>query len=189
VASSLLDAAGYPVKGTDRLAPRLRFTCLIPEGFSVIERIGLEVQKNFYDIGVEIAFEAVPARDFDARIRSGQFEAILIDMISGPTIGRPYLFWRSAKDFVGLNLFGYENPQAERLFSLLAESTNEAAVRSATSRLQRVLLDDPPAVFIAWTMGSRAIGTQFKVLEEPGRDPLFSIWRWTSADASRGTLD
>ena len=36
-------------------------------------------------------------------------------------------------DFNGLNVFGYENAEAERLFQLLRTSTNEAAVRSATA--------------------------------------------------------
>jgi ABC-type oligopeptide transport system substrate-binding subunit len=104
---------------------------------------------------------------------------MLSDMAGGPTFGRAYLFFASRKQFQGLNVFGYENPETERLFEVLRRSTNEAAVRSATRNLQRVLLDDPPALFLVWTDRARAVRRDFNVVSEPGRDPLFTIWRWT----------
>ena len=106
---------------------------------------------------------------------------MLIDIISGPTLGRPYIFWRSARTFKGFNVFGYENADAERLFEVLRESTNEAAIRSATRRLQQVMLDDPPALFLVWSQRARAISRRFEVPQETGSDPLDSIWRWKTA--------
>jgi len=146
----------------------------------------LEVQKQLYDVGVDMRFEVVPPKDLDARIRSGRFDALLIEMLSGPTPSRAYMFWRSAKTFHGLNVFGYENPEAERLFGVLRSTTNEAAIRSATRNLQRVLLDDPPALFLAWTQRSRAVRRDFQIVQEPGRDPVdpvFTIWRWAPGGA------
>ena len=119
------------------------------------------MQKQLYNIGVDMQFEVVPIEEYDTRIREGRFDAVLIDMISGPTSARPHVFWASARRFKGLNVFGYENAEAERLFELLRTSTNEAAVRSAISRLQRVLLDDPPALFLAWNERARAVRREF----------------------------
>ena len=65
-------------------------------------------------------------------------------------------------------MFGYENPEAERLFDVLRTSTNEAAVRSAVSRLQRVLLDDPPALFLAWNERTRAVSRDFQIVRRTG---------------------
>ena len=62
---------------------------------------------------------------------------------------------------------------------MLRTSTNEAAVRSATSRLQRVLLDDPPALFLAWNERARAVSRDFQSCRTQDRDPLFTIWQWT----------
>jgi peptide/nickel transport system substrate-binding protein len=179
-AVSLLESAGFQMRGATGDSPpaRLRFTCLLSDNFSLQERIGLEVQKQLYDIGVDMQFEVVPIQLFNTRVRNGQFDAILVDMISGPTFGRPFLFWRSAQQFKGLNTFGYENPDAERLFQILRTSTNEAAVRSAVSRLQRVLLEDPPALFLAWNQRTRAVNRRFRV-DDSKRDPLFTIWQWT----------
>ena len=182
LAISTLEQAGLKLRSTPKntgLNSRLTFTCLIPANFTLLERLALELQKQLYNVGVDMQFEVVPAAAYGQRLESGEFDAALIDMNSGPTLGRPYVFWRSAKQFRGLNYFGYENDEAERLFEVIRDSTNEAVVRSATSRLQQVLLEDPPAIFVAWNEGARAVRKDFQVVQEPGRDPLFSIGRWT----------
>jgi ABC-type transport system substrate-binding protein len=167
---------------------RFKFTCLIPENFSVIERIALEVQKQLYDIGVDMQFEIVPLQDLDARIRAGRFDAILIDsVVSGPTVGRSYLFWRSARRFPGgLNVFGYENPEAERFFDMMRTATNEITTKSAFTRLQQTFLDDPPALFLAWNEKARAVRREFQIVQDPRRDPadpVYTLWRWRTGAA------
>ena len=107
----------------------------------------------------------------------------MIDMISGPSLGRAYIFWRSGRQFKGLNVFGYENQEAERWFDLLRTSINDGAVRSAMNRLQRALLDDPPALFLAWNDRTLAVRKDFRIVDEPGRDPFYTIWRWTPVPA------
>jgi peptide/nickel transport system substrate-binding protein len=180
-AVSMLEGAGLHIeRRPGSPAARIRFTCLLPANYTIVERVALELQRQLYNVGVDMQFEVVTPREFDARIREGNFEAMLIDMISGPSVGRIHNFWRSAKYFRGLNVFGYENAEAERLFTLLASSINEAAVRSATSRLQNVLLQDPPALFLAWTQSTRGVRREFEVVDDPGRDPLYTIWRWAA---------
>ena len=188
-ARSQLDAAGFPDglrPATETRPPaRIRLTSIVPEGFALLERVALEVQKQLYDVGVDMEFQVVPGEEYGARIWEGRFDAVLVDMISGPSFARPYIFWRSAKESQGLNTFGYENPEAERLFQILRTSLNEAAVRSATHRLQLALLEDPPALFLAWNTRARAVTRRFGVVAEPGRDPLFTIWQWTENAGSQ----
>jgi peptide/nickel transport system substrate-binding protein len=182
-AVALLDSAGYRAPTASATAgppARLHFTCLLPKGFTVWERIALEVQKDLLTIGVDMQFKVVPLREFDDLVFSGRFEAAFVDMISGPTPSRPYIWWRSTRQFKGLNVFGYENDEAERQFEILLRSTNEAAIRSATSKLQRIFYDDPPAVFVAWDARARAINRRF-VVPDDSRDPMWTLWRWTVA--------
>ena len=84
-------------------------------------------------------------------------------------------------------MFGYENPQAERLFDVLRTSTNNVAIQSAFGRLQQTLLDDPPALFLAWDERSRAIRREFEVQQDIGGpvDPIYTIWRWKPVPAPR----
>jgi peptide/nickel transport system substrate-binding protein len=186
LATTTLESAGFRVRPSpDSARPpaRLRFTCLIPSGYAVLERIGLEVQKQLYDIGVDLKFEMLSPAAYGERVARGDFDAMLTDIISGPSLVRPYLFWHSAKESKGFNVFGYENSEAERLFQVLRTDINEAAVRSATRRLQQVMLDDPPALFLAWSERSRAIRRDFGVVVEPDRDPMLTLWRWTTDNA------
>jgi peptide/nickel transport system substrate-binding protein len=187
-AETLLDSAGYPRGSARGSSPvegsRLRVTCLLPEGFSLLERIALYAQKQLYDVGVDMQFDVVTPAAYGERIGLKQFDCVLIDMISGPTLARPYIFWRSAKNFQGIyNVFGFENVEAERLFQQLRESSNETAVRSAANRLQRVFLDDPPALFLVWNARTRAIRREFQIVADPDRDPISNIERWTQRDS------
>jgi len=128
-------------------------------------------------------FEVVSAVTFTERVEKGQFEAVLIDMISGPSFGRPYLFWRSAKTFDGLNKFGWENQTAEIQFEDLRKSAlDESATRAATEKLQRIFLEDPPALFLAWSERARVAGPKFNPVIDTDRDPVLTMWRWTPAD-------
>ncbi len=190
-AASLLDAAGFRMPATSGVAAppaRLRFTCLLPRDFTIWERIALEVQKDLFNVGVDMQFKVVPLEEFTNLVFSGRFEGAFVNMISGPTPSRSYMWWRSARRFKGLyNVFGYENPHAEDLFEVLMRSSNEAAVRAATSKLQRALYEDPPALYVAWDTRTRAIHRRF-VLPKDERDPVWALWKWTLASAERVAL-
>ena len=181
-AIALLEAAGYRLPkaaGTDGPPARLRFTCLVPRDFTVWQKIASEVQKDLSNIGVDMQFKVVKLDDQRALVGKGQFEATFINMISGPTPARPYMWWRSARASKGLyNVFGYENGEAERAFGVLLRSTKDAAVRTATSQLQRVFYEDPPAIFIAWDTRNRAVSRRLEVPND-GRDPMWTLWKWT----------
>lgn len=190
-AAALLDSAGYrmPKLARDGGAPaRLRFTCLLPKDFTVWERVALEVQKDLFNIGIDMQFKVVPMEEFGTLVSEKKFEAAFIDIISGPTPTRTYMWWRSAKAFKGRNVFGYENQDAEREFGILLRSTNDAAIRSSTSRLQRIFHDDPPALFVAWDARARAINRRF-VVPGDSRDPMWTLWKWTIASPRRIALD
>jgi len=136
------------------------------------------VQKDLSNIGVDMQFKVVKLDDHRALVGKGQFEAAFINMISGPTPSRPYMWWRSARAFKGLyNVFGYESAEAERAFGVLLRSTNEVAVRTATAQLQRVFYEDPPAIFIAWDTRTRAVSRRLEVPND-GRDPMWTLWKW-----------
>ena len=184
-----VDLSSYPRSNVPNA--RFRFTCMIPANFILLERVALEVQKQLYAVGVDMQFDVVSPQEFNARVNEGRFEALLIDMVGGPTLERGFQFWRSARHFKGLNVFGYENAEADRTFEVLRVSANEAAVRSATSRLQQILLEDPPALFLAWNERTRAVSKNFSIVQEAGRDPidpLYTIWRWTAADRLQASV-
>ncbi len=182
LAAATLDAAGLrpgsAPAGSGRLAARLRFTCLVPKDLAELERLALHVQKQLYDIGVDMQLESVTLEEYDRRLRSSSFDAAIIDMWSGPSFTRPYLFWRSPAGFRGLNVFGYHNTEADRWFDALRHAPDDGAYRAAAGQLQRTLLDDPPALFLAWNEQARAVSRRFTVAGDPGSDVLRRLRQW-----------
>src|SRR5690606_625410 len=63
------------------------------------------------------------------------------------------------------------------LEALRRASTDEEFERELR-RAQHVLIDDPPAVFIAWDEVARAVGRRFIVPPSVGRDILSGLSQW-----------
>jgi hypothetical protein len=54
-------------------------------------------------------------------------------------------------------------------------------MRTLTQRLQRVMLEDPPALFIAWNERARALRREFVLPEEANSDLIWTLHQWTRA--------
>jgi len=184
LARAALATAGYRTLPSEK---RLRFTCLVPEGFAGVERLALALQRELHDVGVDMQFESVPLSEVEKRMASHTFDAVLLDLVSGPSLARVYSFWRTAAEQPSMNVFGYSDAEADRALDKLRYSLNEATVRAATSQLQRALERNPPGLFIAWSERSRALSRRIEVPSVPGRDPFQPYWSWrirpTSQDA------
>ena len=176
-----LEASGFKLgapAGSSQAPARLRFVCLVPRDFALLERLALAVQKQLYEVGVDMQLESVSAEDFNTRVRSGNFDAGIMDMIGGPSFARAYSFWRSPGEMHGLNVFGYKNAEADRWLDALRFAQDEATVRAAVGQVQRVLREDPPALFLAWDERTRAVSRRYQVPTEGSRDPLYTLRLW-----------
>jgi peptide/nickel transport system substrate-binding protein len=188
LASTTLDAAGLPATTRpDGRRTRFSFTCILPENRGTEERIALNVQKQLYDIGVDMQLQPLSAEEYDKRIRAGDFDAVMVEMISGPTFSRPYAFWYWGREQGPLNVFGYRNAAADRWFEAVRAAPSDAEYRLAANQLQRTILEDPPALFLAWSERTRAVSRRFDVVVDSGRDPMFNFWRWTVRDTAKSS--
>jgi peptide/nickel transport system substrate-binding protein len=180
LAGTILDAAGYKqTVQTGKRASRLSFTCILPENWLVWERVALDVQKQLYDVGVDMQLQVVSAEEFDKRLRTRDFDAVMVEMLSGPGFGRPYAFWRWGGEQTMYNVFGYRNADADRWFDAIRSAPGDAEYRVAAGELQRTLLEDPPALFLAWSQRTRAVARRVHIPVESGRDPMTYLWRST----------
>ena len=180
-ASALLDAVGLktnPSQGPDKPPSRFRFTCIFPIS-PLWERMALIVQRNLSQIDVDVQFEAVPLDDFNKRIRTGNFDAILADLIVGNSAGRPYVFWYSTSK---QNAPGYHNVRVDEAFDRLRGAPDDDSTRAAFHDLQASMLDDPPAVFLAFGETTRAVSRRFQPVTPPGGDVFRTIPEWRLAD-------
>jgi ABC-type transport system substrate-binding protein len=154
---------------------RLRFTCLVAADD---ERIGLVVKRQLADLGVEMSVEIAPVEQLRAAMTRHDFEAVLLDVISGPSIFRPYMVWHSRGT---LNRGLYASAKVDAALEQIQHSTDDESYRTGVALFQQSILDDPPAIFLAWTERARAVSSRFDVRgAEPDTDILGTLRLWRS---------
>jgi peptide/nickel transport system substrate-binding protein len=162
-----------PRQATTSIKPR--FTCLVFDPSH--ERLVLTIQQQLQAIGVDMQLEFVTEGAGD-RLQRGDFDAYFADAVSGPTMLRPYLFWHSR----GNNNWGrYASAAVDAAFDQIRASATDDQYKAGVAAFQQAIVDDPPAIFIAWSRRARAVLKRFDVPAEPGRDILGSLRSWRPA--------
>jgi peptide/nickel transport system substrate-binding protein len=168
-----------PAHSDANLPPaRIRFTCLIPENFALWERIGLLVQRDLAEVGVDMKLEALPPMQFNERIASGDFDAVLLEMIVGNTASRPFTFWHSRSR---QNVWGYRSADVDSALDALRQAASDDSYKAAYKQFQTQSLTDAPAIFIALGETTRAVSKRFEVVAPPGSDIVRTIADWRLA--------
>jgi ABC-type transport system substrate-binding protein len=187
-AMAALDAAGWRVEergttleGTSHQGPptRFRFSCLIPADYPLFERLALIVQKQLYDVGVDMRIEPVPAQQLQVRLVAGRFDAYLLELATGQGFNFPYWLWHSPSDGSHSPLIDSGYGGANDTLDRLRSARTDVDMKAAVAAFQRAQRDDPPGIFLAWREVSRAVTRRFVVPVEEGRDILGSVPHWT----------
>jgi ABC-type transport system substrate-binding protein len=176
-----LDSAGLTLARkpkSGQMPSRLRIRCLTVAKEARYEKIALVLQKQLYEIGVDMEIETLPGKELVGRLFSGNFDAVLIERTSGRSLAWTYLTFHSSQSPSGYTA-------ADGVLERLRRTTSDAGVRTAVSDLQQIFHDDPPAIFIAWPKVARGVTSKFEVPEEGGRDVMSSIWLWRPAGQTR----
>jgi ABC-type transport system substrate-binding protein len=160
----------------------VRFTCLVPPD-AAHERIALEVKRQLQVVGVEMDIREVSQDQLYEAQKSRKFDAVLLEGISGPTVLRVHFLWDSGG---AGNPGGLGNDTVDAAFDRVHHAENETTYREAVSGLQHAFLDDPPAIFLAWSERARAVSKRFIVPSpEPGRDVLSTVRLWIPRNDER----
>jgi ABC-type transport system substrate-binding protein len=157
---------------------RFTFRCLFWSEDAMFERIALVVQKQLFEIGIDVEMVPMTLTDIGKRLEAGDFEAILIQMVSGRSLDWVYWFWRSVPLARGKHaLSGYT--AADAALDRLRAAQSEDETRMVVADLQRILYDDPPAAFLVRPETTRAVDGTFDVPPEAkDRDILGTLSQW-----------
>ena len=180
--------ANAPTFGFDPdLAARLpgrhfTFTCLIPAD-SVYERIALTVKRQLAAAGVDMQVREVTQEQLILAMRNNDFEAMLVDAVSGPSLFRSYQRWHSGGPFP---LKPIVSPLIETALDRVRHAVSDEEYRQGVRAFQQAIVDDPPAIFLAWAERARAVSRRFDVpVPEDGRDALATLRSWRPAAGGR----
>jgi peptide/nickel transport system substrate-binding protein len=169
-----LEGTGLPVtrRGPREMPSRFGFTCLLLAGDTRFERIALVVQRELLTIGVDMQLRVLPFKEFISRVTAGDFDSFIFELASGRSLSFPYKFWHSGNAQVPT---GYS--AADEALERMKLARTEDEVRVAVSDVMRVMLADPPAVFLAFPREVRAADRSIDIPYEKDRDVLGSIWQ------------
>jgi peptide/nickel transport system substrate-binding protein len=159
----------------------VQLTCLVTKDQSH-ERMGLVLQRQLRAIGVELTFEQASPDQILARSQAGDFEAVLADVRMGPSLLRQYQLWDTSAPF---NWGRFSSASVDQALDDIRGAPDDAAYKAGVADFQRAIVDDPPAIFLAWAERLRAVSTRFEVHEEPGRDILSTLRLWRPAAGSQ----
>lgn len=178
-ATLLLDGAGFKrdARNSARGAARFSFTCLTLAGDARYEKIGLLLQKQLYDVGIDMQVQALPWAELQQRIGRADFDALLMERTSGRSLTWTYMTFHSS-----YAPFGYT--AADDVLDRMRSAVSESEIRQTVNEFQRIIYEDPPAIFLTWPVVARAVSSAFAVPDEPGRDVMGSLWQWKPAARS-----
>lgn len=163
---------------------RFRFNCLIYEGDMRFERMGLLLQRQFAEVGIDMRIEVLSVNEIRTRLAAGQFDAFLVDMISKPGLDSLYSLWHSPDG--AAKQFETFYTAADSALDRLRDARTEEETRQAVRSVQQVMRDDPPAVFLLWSHTSRAVSARFRVPLTPDRDIFATLPQWTLVPSPDG---
>lgn len=181
-ARALLDAAGLSGRAAhhDRPPSRLRLHCLVYSEDPQYERIALLLQRQLFQIGVDLDIQLATMKEIGSAMTEGTFETLLIPANASRTLERVYRWWHSGGP-EGPAQFNTGYTGADDALRRLRASTNDDEFRRNVAALTRVFDEDVPAVFIAWLEVTRAVSASVSVGEGDGRDPFVRLWQWRPA--------
>ena len=152
-----------------------RLLCLFAD--SSLERLGLMLQKQLLAVGVHLELRLTSVDEIYEKVTSGDFDVVLADANSGPTLIRSYRFWHSGGPF---NWGGFTSSAVDQALAVIRDAPDDDTYRAGVAAFQRAIIDDPPAIFLVWSERARAVSTRFEVPDAgAGRDilPTLRLWR------------
>jgi peptide/nickel transport system substrate-binding protein len=181
-----LDALGlrrHAAAASSEMAARFTIRCLFLADDPMSERIALLIQRQFFDVGVNLVLDPVGLKELQLRAKAGQFETLLAQANAGRSLDFTYTFWHSGvSEKKVMWSTGYAG--VDGLLDRLRASTSDDQARAAIAELGQRFREDVPAIFLAWPQVTRAIDAHIHVGPGNEQDPFAKIWEWRPAGAS-----
>ncbi len=174
---------GFDAKLAANLQARhLQFTCLVSAD-SVYERLALALKRQLAAVSVDMHIQELQADELIQAMARNDFEAILMDSISGPSLFRSYQRWHSGGPFA---IKPIASLRIDDSLDRIRHAASDDEYRGGVNAFQQAFVDDPPAILLAWSERARAVSRRFDVpMPEDGRDALATLRLWRPAGDKR----
>jgi peptide/nickel transport system substrate-binding protein len=174
---------GFDAKLAASLQARhLQFTCLVAAD-SVYERLALALKRQLAAVSVDMHIQELQADQLIQAMAKNDFEAILMDSISGPSLFRSYQRWHSGGPF---SIKPIASLQIDNSLDRIRHAGSDDEYRAGVLAFQQAFAEQPPAILLAWSERARAVSRRFDVpVSDDGRDVLATLRVWRPAGDKR----
>ena len=156
-AVELLQAAGWSDTDGDGILDRIvdgvmttfEFEFLVPAGYQLGKDIGLVMQDELADVGIDCRVREIDRSIFLQRLRKRDFTALFTGVGSHPALPLDlYSSWHSSEVKEGANYSCFENEEADRILERYRRTFDAERRISLYLRLQEILHEEQPYTFI-----------------------------------------
>ena len=124
----------------------MTLTCLTP-AIPPFEHLALVVKQQLAAVGVDLVIEEIAPDRLGQTLASHEFEAVLVDALSGWSVYRSSRWWYSKSP---QNLTGFSSPAVDAALDQVRHAASDDDYRAGVAAFQQAVADDPPAIFLAW---------------------------------------
>jgi peptide/nickel transport system substrate-binding protein len=182
-ARRLLAEAGWRDTNGDGILDRdgrpFSFTVLTNQGNGVREATAQIIQYRLRQIGIEMKIRPLEwtalINDF---IDKRRFEAVILGWTTGQDPDVYDIFHSSKTGPKELNFIGYKNPELDTLLVQGRHTFDKEKRKKIYNRVQEILADDEPYVFLYVPMALPVINKRFKGIEPSPSGISYNFIRW-----------
>jgi peptide/nickel transport system substrate-binding protein len=166
-ARELLAEAGWTQKNEDGVLVKngvpFKFDLLLAQGSDEGRKVAEIIQASFKDIGVQVEIRVIEwAALLKEYIKKRNFETVILAWGITPDPDQ-YDIWHSSKTKPDeLNRIGYANPEVDELLEKGRNTCVEADRKQYYDRLQVVLAEDQPIVFLYFRDGLPVVSSRIR---------------------------
>jgi len=166
-ARALLAQAGWTETNADGVLMKngvpFKFDLLVAQGGDEGRKVAEIIQASLKDIGIQVELRVIEwAALLKEYIKKRNFEAVILAWGITPDPDQ-YDIWHSSKTSPDeLNRIGYANPEVDELLEKGRSTCVEADRKQYYDRLQEVLADDQPIVFLYFRDGLPVVSSRIR---------------------------
>ncbi|MBI4529231.1 MAG: peptide-binding protein [Deltaproteobacteria bacterium] len=182
-AKELLKAAGWADRDGDGIVDKdgrpFHFTIRTNQGNAVRIQTAEMIQRRLKAVGIDVRIHVVEWAAFlNTFIRKKNFEAIILGWGLGIDPDQ-YDIWHSSKAGPDeLNHISYRNPQVDELLEAGRRTFNEARRKEIYSRLQEILAEEQPIVFLYVPEALTAVSSRIHGVEPAPAGLTHNFIKW-----------
>ncbi|MCX8117784.1 MAG: peptide-binding protein [Desulfobacterota bacterium] len=168
-AKKLLAEAGWRDTDGDGILDRegrpFRFKLITNSGNEIRKDVGVLVQRQLRELGVDVTFEVYEWSIFLKNfINARHFDACILGWALSPDPD-DYMIWHSSQIEKGFNFISYRNPEADRLWEAGRREYDIEKRKAIYWRLHELIAEDQPYTFLYMPQGLSALQRKFFLVE------------------------